>query len=571
MKVIYERLWPELAAYKKRVFVIVLLGAVVSGLKAASPELLRQLESAWREDDHRRAIQIPILIALVWSLSGVARYYHLFWMKFTSEQVAVKLRRDLMDKYLSLNIGFFQSFLRGSGGLMSRMISDIQTIQGGIHKISDILREPFMAILTFCYVLYLDWRLTLFILVALPIITWVMRSLAKSLRKYGRKNQEAMEDLTKTLKESLDGTRIVQSYNLESELRRRFNEQADHFLDTQKEIIHREELAGPISEALASITLAMILIYIGQQIFASKLLIGDFLAFSFSIGLLQDAVKKIQEGYIKLQQAAVALERLKNIMEIDNSVADPQEPIAFPEQWQEIEFNNVSFSFGKENILNNINLTIKRGEIVALVGSSGGGKSTLVNLLERFFDPTNGVISIGKVDIKKMTLRDLRAHIALVSQDVFLFGDTVASNIRMGNLQKDEAEIEQAARSANAHEFIRRTREGYQTRMGDQGALFSGGEKQRISIARAIYKDAPILILDEATSALDSESEVAVQKGLDELMHGRTAFVIAHRLSTIAKADRILVLKGGQIIEEGSHDVLLKQQGEYFRFYQLQC
>lgn len=170
-----------------------------------------------------------------------------------------------------------------------------------------------------------------------------------------------------------------------------------------------------------------------------------------------------------------------------------------------------------------------------------------------------------------MTLRDLRAHIALVSQDVFLFGDTVASNIRMGNLQKDEAAIEEAAKSANAHEFIQRTREGYQTRMGDHGALFSGGEKQRISIARAIYKDAPILILDEATSALDSESEVAVQKGLDELMHGRTAFVIAHRLSTIAKADRILVLKGGQIVEEGSHDFLLKKQGEYFRFYQLQC
>lgn len=570
MKILYESLWPELKIYKWRITIVLLLGAIVSGLKAASPELLRQLEGAWRAGDHQRAILIPITIAGVWCLSGIARYFHLFWMKFTSDQVAVKLRRDLMNKYLRLNIGFFHNFLSGSGGLMSRMMNDIQVIQGAIHKVSDVLREPFMALLTFAYVIYLDWKLTLFIIAALPLITWIMRRLAKSLRKYGHKNQEAMEELTKTLKESLDGARIVQSYNLEEELRSRFNRQADHFLETQKKIIHREELAGPISESLAAITLAMILVYIGQQIFTGHLLVGDFIAFSFAVGLLQDSVKKIQDGYIKLQQAAVALERLKKIMNVDNAVSDPTSPISFPDYWQEIEFRQVHFSFGSEAVLKNINLKVKRGEVVAIVGSSGGGKSTLVNLLERFFDPTSGNILIGGVDIKEMALRDLRDHIALVSQDVFLFGDSVAANIRMGHLQKNEEEIETAARLANAHEFILRTREGYQTRMGDQGALFSGGEKQRISIARALFKDAPILILDEATSALDSESEIAVQKGLDHLMRGRTAFVIAHRLSTIAKADRILVLKNGQVVEEGSHEFLLQKQGEYFRFHQLQ-
>ncbi|MCB0366105.1 MAG: ABC transporter ATP-binding protein [Bdellovibrionaceae bacterium] len=571
MKIIIERLWPELQPYKLRILIILVLGAIVSGLKAVSPELLRQLEAAWRADDHTKAIQIPIAIAVLWTLSGIARYYHLFWMKFTSDQIAVKLRRDLMNKYLSLNLGFFHRFMRGSGGLISRMISDIQIIQGAIHKVADIVREPFMALLTFAYVLYLDWKLTLFILAALPIITGVMRRLARSLRKYGHKNQEAMEELTKTLKESLDGTRIVQSYNLEGQLRDRFTRQADHFLETQKKIINREELAGPISESLASITLAMILVYIGQQIFSGHLLVGDFIAFSFAIGLLQDSVKKLQASYLKLQQAAVALERMKDIMNTSSTVPDPDSPVPFNETWASIDFKNVSFAFEDEAVLKNVNLSIKRGEVVALVGSSGGGKSTLVNLLERFFDPSSGHIEIGGVDIRKLSIKDLRDHIALVSQDVFLFGDTVKANIRLGDIDKEESLVEGAAKLANAHDFITRTREGYDTRMGDQGALFSGGEKQRISIARAIFKDAPILILDEATSALDSESEVSVQKGLDQLMKGRTAFVIAHRLSTIAKADRILVLKGGRIVEQGSHDDLLNKKGEYFRFHQLQA
>ncbi|MCC7403669.1 MAG: ABC transporter ATP-binding protein [Bdellovibrionales bacterium] len=570
MKIIFRYMWPELRPYRLRVLVILLLGALVSALKAVSPELLRQLEAAWRENDHSRATLIPIVIALLWGLSGIARYYHLFWMKFTSDQIAVKLRRDLMNKYLSLNLGFFHKFMRGSGGLISRMINDIQIIQGAIHKVSDIVREPFMAVLTFAYVLYLDWILTLFILAALPLITWVMRRLASSLRKYGHKNQEAMEELTKTLKESLDGTRIVQSYNLAGILRDRFNYQADHFLDTQKKIINREELAGPISEGLASATLAMILVYIGQQIFAGRLQVGDFIAFSFAIGLLQDSVKKIQAGYLKLIQAAVALERMRDIMETDSTVPEPQNPVPFNRDWKEIEFRNVSFAFDNEVVLRKVNLTVQRGEVVAIVGPSGGGKSTLVNLLERFFDPTEGQILIGGVDLRQLSIADLRDHIALVSQDVFLFGDTVRANIQLGNVNKSSGEIEDAAKLANAHDFITRTRDGYETRMGDQGALFSGGEKQRISIARAIFKDAPILILDEATSALDTENEIAVQKGLDQLLKGRTAFVIAHRLSTITNADRILVLKGGEIVEQGSHEQLLSAQGEYSRFHKLQ-
>ncbi|MCB0512770.1 MAG: ATP-binding cassette domain-containing protein, partial [Bacteroidetes bacterium] len=277
-----------------------------------------------------------------------------------------------------------------------------------------------------------------------------------------------------------------------------------------------------------------------------------------------------QSGYIKLQQAATALERMHQILDCQDVVPQLPAPKTFPSDWQNIEFRNVTFAFGEKPVLNNINLTVRRGEMIALVGASGGGKSTLVNLIQRFFDPNEGDIYIGNVNIKDMSLKDLRDHIALVAQDVFLFGDTIRYNIWAGDLSKDSSGVEDAAKIANAHNFIINTADKYETRLGDQGSRLSGGEKQRISIARAVFKDAPILILDEATSALDSENEREVQKGLDQLMKGRTAFVIAHRLSTIMKADRILVLKNGLVVEEGTHESLMSRQGEYYNYQQLQ-
>ena len=571
MKIIYQRLWPELMPYKWRLVGVLILGTIVSGLKAASPELFRQLEGAWRESDKDLAILLPILIAVTWSASGIARYYHLYWTKFIADQVAMKLRRSLMNKYLNLNLEFFHNFVRGSGGLISRMVSDIHVIQEGIREVSNVLREPFMVIIITSYLFYLDWKLAVLMLITLPINTWIIQKLAHRLRKYGHKNQEAMEDLTKTLKESLDGTRIIQSYNLSGELYNRFNNQADYYLKTRKKIISKEELSGPITEGLTSVSLAIVFIYIGTQILNKNMTIGDFLAFFLAVALLSDAIKKIQYAYIKLQQAVVALNRMSDILNVSDKITNREKAKTFPADWKQIEFRNVSFSFGNELVLKNINLTIHRGEVIALIGPSGSGKSTLVNLLERFFDPTEGQILIGGVDIKDMSVYDLRYHIALVSQDIFLFNDSVEANIHMGNTNKPTTRIQEAAKMANAHNFIANTHEGYKAQMGDQGVLFSGGEKQRISIARAIFKNAPILILDEATSSLDSESETAVQKGLDQLIKDRTALVIAHRLSTISEADRILVLKDGQIIEQGSHKDLLKnKQGEYCRFYQLQ-
>lgn len=571
MRNLWRSLGPELKPHTKRLVVVFLVGMLVSAVKAVVPEILGRLQQAWQMQDHDMAIRLPLVLTGVWIVAAAGRYYHVFWMRYISDVIAVNLRRQLMNKYLTLNLSFFQGFIRGSGGLISRMLNDITLIQTGLHKFADMAREPFMVVFAFGYLCYLDWRLTLFILVAAPIITSIMRSFARSVRKYTRQNQEISEELTQVLKESLDGTRIVQSFNLEPEMRRRFDELAQRYLKSVWKIYAREEASGPVSESLASLFISVVLIYIGLMTIRGELNIGDFMRFVAAITLLQDSLKKLQAGFMKLQISSVAMDRLHEILDSDSVVPQVANPSPFPKDWHDIEFRNVSFAYDSQPVLKNVNLKIRKGEIVALVGASGSGKSTLTNLLPRFFDPAAGDILIGGRSVKEMALHDLRQNVALVSQDVFLFSDSVERNIWSGDFSRPKEGIERAAKLANAHDFLMSTREGYSSRAGDRGSLFSGGEKQRISIARAIFKDAPILVLDEATSALDSESEQEVQKGLDHLLEGRTALVVAHRLSTISKADRIVVMRKGEVVEEGTHQDLLSRKGEYFRYYQLQA
>lgn len=571
MRKLWRSLAPELKPHSRRLILVFAVGMIVSALKAVVPEILGRLQQAWQAQDHTMAIQLPLMLTGVWILAAAGRYYHVFWMRYTSDVISVNLRRKLMNKYLTLNLSFFQGFLRGSGGLISRMLNDITVIQTGLHKIADMAREPFMVVFAFGYLCYLDWRLTLFILIAAPIITAIMRSFSRSVRKYSRQNQEISEELTQVLKESLDGTRIVQSFNLEPEMRRRFDDIANRYLKSVWKIYAREEASGPVSESLASLFISVVLIYIGLMTIRGELNIGDFMRFVAAITLLQDSLKKLQAGFMKLQISSVAMDRLNEILDSDSVVPQIPNPQPFPKEWDEIEFRDVSFAYDSQAVLRNVNLRIRKGEVVALVGASGSGKSTLTNLLPRFFDPNSGQILIGGVAVKDMSLADLRKNIALVSQDVFLFSESVERNIWSGDFSRPKDGIERASKLANAHDFLMASREGYASRAGDRGSMFSGGEKQRISIARAIFKDAPILVLDEATSALDSESELEVQKGLDHLLEGRTALVIAHRLSTISKADRIVVLRKGEIIEEGSHQDLLNRKGEYFRYFQLQA
>lgn len=557
--------------YFKQVIWVGILGVVMSLCQGSVTFLIEKLfNEVFAAKDARLAAVIPLGFVVIFVINGVARYFHLFMMRYIADLVTVRLRQLLQQKFTRLNLSFHNQYELGSGGLMSRILNDVNVIQSGLHFIADVLREPFLAVFLLGYMFYRDWQLTLFVLIIVPILVFALRSLGRSLRKYGHHSQQALESLTTTLKESLDGVRVIQAFNLEEVMDQRFQSNIDDYLDTRRKIISREEAAGPISEILASLFFSAMCIYMGQKIIHGQTNVGIFTGFLTALGFMQKPVKRLQEAFVRLQQAAVTSERIFAIIEHGSLVPQVAQPKPFPENWQNIRFANVSFKFGDNLVLRDISFSVKRGQTIALVGESGSGKSTIVNLLSRFLDPLSGRIYIDDIPIDEMALRDLREHIALVTQDVFLFNDTIAQNIHFGRIDRNPDEIVKAAELANAHGFISKLPQGYKTLVGDRGGRLSGGERQRLSIARAIFKDAPILILDEATSALDSASEVEVQRGLEQLMRGRTSFIVAHRLSTISHADLILVIKNGQIVEQGTHASLTAQQGHYYNFCSLQ-
>ncbi len=563
-----RRLLPEFKPHLASLLFAFALGAIMSGIKALIPDLFHDLTEAWRIQDKVTSFEVPFIICGLWVVISILRYVHMYIMRYITEIITINFRKKLMNKYLNLNLSFIQEFQRGSGGLMSRMMNDIVIIQNDLMKIAVIFREPILILFIFAYLIYLDWKLVAFIIVAAPLISLILKWLAKKLRSVGHSNQERMEDLTKTLKESLDGARIVQSFNLESELNEKFDSQAKDYLSLRKKIVKFEEAAGPLSESISTLALAFLLTYIGNQILKGHLNIEQFLSFSIALTMLSEAIRKVQQAFIKLQQVNVAVERMNQVLETQQMVPELDSPIPFPKNWSHIQFENVSFSYGNNKVLDRVQLDVKKGEMVAFVGSSGGGKTTLVNLIPRFFDASEGFITIDGQKTVDMNLKDLRNNIALVSQDVFLFSDTIRKNIQYGS--KTNTDIEKACKHAFAHDFILNTPKGYDSQVGEIGNKLSGGQKQRLSIARAFLKNAPILILDEATSALDYESEQEVQKGLLKLMEGRTVFVIAHRLSTVINADKIVVLNKGRVCEVGTHEELLAKNGEYTKLYEMQ-
>ena len=587
-------LWPFFRTYKSSLIIMMTCGFCMSllqgtaapigaylfdrifahstGMDAEKLSIIDQFYAATTGTEQETLVYaVPLTLVLIYFLNGIFRYFHFFLMRYTGDCVSNDLRQALQKKYLSLNLSFHQNYSAGSGGLLSRTMSDVFVIQNSTGIMADLLREPILAIYLFALMIYMDWKLTVSILLIAPILVIFLQKISKSLRKYGHRHQEALESLMSTLKESLDGVKVIQSFGLEEKIFSKFRKQGDAYLLTRKRIVAREEVSGPVSETIGVFVFALMAIYCGLGIIRGEFSAGVFVSFILAMGLMQKPVKKIQDALIRLQQAIASTERVFAILNDENTVPRSNQPKPFPKDWQKIAFKNIHFSYDEgEKILDGIDLEVQRGEIVALVGSSGSGKSTLVNLIERFFDPTHGEIRIGDSPVKDISLEELRRHIALVTQDVFLFNDTIEGNIRDGNLNLKNTSVEEAAKIANAHEFVSKLPNGYQTTVGERGNQLSGGEKQRVSIARAVFKDAPILILDEATSALDSVSEIEVQKGLEQLMQGRTTFVIAHRLSTVKKADRIVVLSKGRVVEIGNHDSLLAKDGAYADFHRLQ-
>lgn len=570
MLVEIKKILRELKPHKKIVIIVGIAGIIHATCYSRLALLIKPLF------DNLAAAKFEEVLALApWALgfalaAAFGRYFHIYLMNYVAECVVQSIRQKLQRKFMSLNLSFHNNFATGSGGLISRILNDINVIQDGLRMVADIFLHPLLFIFLLSNLFIIDWKLTSITLLILPFLAFFLKQVSRSLKKYLPMGQVALEKMTGTIKESLDGVRIIQSFNLEKMMADKLVNQTSDYLAIRKKVHARVELMGPVTELLATTLVLSILLYSTYEISVGRATPGTFVGFITSLLMVNQPIKKFQESYIRIQQVVVSAQRIFAIIESDEEVLESAAKLPFPAQWDSIKYKDVSFAYGKDMILKNIDLEIKRGEVVALIGASGSGKSTIVNLLERFFDSTSGTIQIGNTDILEMDLKDLRQNIALVTQDVFLFSDTIERNIQAGNFKRKIEDTREMAKLANADSFIQKMANGYQTHVGDRGNLLSGGEKQRISIARAMFKDAPILILDEATSALDTASEIEVQKGLDTLMEGRTAIVVAHRLSTIQKANKIVVLKNGEIVEIGTHSELLERQGEYFRFYSLQ-
>jgi subfamily B ATP-binding cassette protein MsbA len=512
---------------------------------------------------------LPFAIIGVFVFRGLCGFGSAYLSEYVSNQVINDLRKDLNAHIQDLSLGFFTQ--HPTGALLSRVTSDVYVIGTALTgTVASILKDGVSLIALLVVAFYQDWVLALIAIVVFPASVLPMVRLSKKMRAHARKLQGTLGVLTALLQETVQGNRVVKAFNMQSYEKERFAAESRGLQRTAMRVARIRAFTTPMMEILAAFGIAGVVWYGGYSVIAGGRTQGSFLAFLTALFLLYDPFKGLGRANGTLQQGLAAADRVFELLDTKPQVADRPDARALPPIQQGIEFDAVTFAYQDDPVLRQVSLTIRRGEVVALVGPSGGGKSTLADLLLRFYDVTQGAIRIDGVDVRGVTQQSLREQMALVTQHTFLFNDTVRSNIAYGSIEQPMEAIIAAARAANAHQFISELPEGYDTRIGELGLRLSGGQRQRIAIARALLKNAPILVLDEATSALDNESERLVQQALDTLMHGRTTLVIAHRLSTVRNADRIVVLVRGAIVEQGTHDELLARNGDYRRLHDLQ-
>ena len=512
---------------------------------------------------------MPIAVLVLVTSKGMFLWGNTYLTSYVGQRIIAELRRKLYDHIQNLPLSFFDS--HATGDLMSRILNDVTFLQTtATNAVVGVMRECFSIIALLAVVFSRDWKLATIAVIILPIGFYPMIKLGKMLRKLGSGGQASIADITISLHETIGGNRIVKAFGMENYEKERFSIINDKNLKFMTKTVAIAALSSPIMEFFGGVVIVFTVWYGGWCVIHGVTTPGNFFSFIAGLLMLYEPVKRLNNTVGLLPMGVVAAERIFEIMEIPQEILDKDGAQHLPPIRRSIEFRNVNFSYGGHVVLKDINISAKAGELIALVGMSGAGKTTLVNLIPRFYEVSGGGILIDGVDIREVTLSSLRAQIGIVTQQSILFNDTVRNNIAYGDIIKGEEHIIAAAKAANAYDFIMKMPQGLDTFIGEQGARLSGGERQRICIARALLKNAPILILDEATSSLDSESENEVQNALENLMAGRTTFVIAHRLSTIRGADRILALSEGEIVEEGHHDELLRKGGEYSRLYELQ-
>ena len=485
--------------------------------------------------------------------------------------VLTRIRADLYSKILVLPLGFFTE--QRKGDLMSRMSNDVNEIEWSVMStLEGIFREPLTILIIFATLVFLSPSLSLFLVVLLPLTGFIIGRVSRSLRKTSNDSQEQSGVLMSILDETLGGLRVIKAFNAENLLQSKFFKTNDSLNHLRNKIMFRRDMASPMSEMLGVIVLCCILYFGGQMVLNQQYSLQPegFIAYIAIFTQVINPAKSLSTAFYNAQRGSAAIKRIEDILHADIVIKEPANPAPIVSFKESIEFENVSFAYEGIDILHHIHLKIKKGKTVALVGTSGAGKSTLADLIPRFHDVTGGELRIDGINIKNYSLHDLRGQMSIVTQEPVLFNDTIAANIALGTPDATIQEIEEAARVANANQFISQKEDGYQTNIGDRGSKLSGGERQRITIARAVLKNPPILILDEATSSLDTESERLVQDAINNMMQNRTCVVIAHRLSTIRHADEIIVLQKGAIVERGTHEELVSQNGFYKKLVDMQ-